>query len=161
MGRKALYIVELMEQPIDYSEEVIAAVKHFKSLNLKLRNLPEEERLQKQMVILADLNCDLCKAYNIKTVELRFGGGYAHFNSAANRICLGGKFSIITYLHEFAHAMRSNLGISANNRNEEEKAARHWSVLLFKTVFPIAYENLDVSPESTGPHDFLLVRPTR
>ena len=158
MGTKAQYVVELMEQPLEYPEAALEAVKEFKAKNLKLRNLPEAERLPGQLTIMHEMIDKLSDAYNITRVNFNFLVGWAYFNRDSNTIYLGGKFSIITCLHEFAHALRFHWGLN-EGRIKEETIARHWSVLLFKTLFPIAYENLVMWEGSTGPHDFCLVRP--
>lgn len=78
----------------------------------------------------------LCAAYGLDMVRLAVRGiGTARSNGMfcreANTITLVGKLSVVTFLHEFAHA-----------RGMKERGACRWSVNLFKRVFPKQYEKL-------------------
>lgn len=53
-------------------------------------------------------------------------GSYSHFTQ---EIKLYGRLSVITFLHEFAHAL-----------GKDEKYACIWSVNLFKRIFPKSFE---------------------
>jgi hypothetical protein len=56
----------------------------------------------------------------------------SYYNDQTRTIVMVGKLSIVTLLHEFAHAL---LGRS-------ERDAQEWSINLFKAVYPIAFDNL-------------------
>ncbi len=65
--------------------------------------------------------------------ESHFGGG--HYHLERNEIVMSDRLSVITYLHEYAHAM----GML------EETDAIRWSVNLFKKVFPKSFKALKVN----------------
>lgn len=52
-------------------------------------------------------------------------------------IILVGRFSVMTYLHELAHAVEWNTTGSTS-----EQSATQWSHHLFKTLFPLSYSRL-------------------
>jgi len=91
------------------------------------------ERKQKFLT----LNRALAEAYGIAEPDLRFGridgssSGSSHYIPALHRIVLVGKLSVVTYLHEFAHA-----------RGMGERDACRWSINLFRRCFPRQYARL-------------------
>lgn len=58
-------------------------------------------------------------------------GSSAHSNYGNNRIVLSGRLSVITFLHEWAHA----LGMG-------QSGAVEWSNFYFKKVFPLSAQRL-------------------
>lgn len=56
----------------------------------------------------------------------------SHYDRLTDTITMVGKLSIITYLHEYAHAL-----------GKDEYGAVKWSLSLFKRVYPIAFEKLN------------------
>lgn len=111
----------------------IAAVKEFK------KNAPKNtcaDRFAKLCTLCADLN----KVYGLRVTMVwdgnenaphSFESCYSPMNGV---IHMNGKLSIITFLHEYAHALG----------RDEEKAVL-WSLSLFKRTFPIAFEKLNPS----------------
>lgn len=85
-----------------------------------------DERRQK----FARLVVALSNAYAIEVPRLVFrendnAGGGGKYLPLSRTLVLGGRISVITALHEFAH-----------HRGMGERAACRWSINLFKRVFP-------------------------
>ncbi len=84
-----------------------------------------------------NLNRNLAAAYGITEPELDFGtlegghSGSSHYIPAVHRIVLVGRASVVSFLHEFAHA-----------RGMGERGACRWSINLFRRVFPKQYAKL-------------------
>jgi hypothetical protein len=81
------------------------------------------------------LNRDLAAAYGIAEPRLVFqnveaGGssGASSYRPSTHTITLSGKLSVLTYLHEFAHA-----------RGADERQACRWSLNLFRRCFPRSF----------------------
>lgn len=117
---------------VEIKKETYIIMRKFKKMKPYRGTL--EERKQK----FKWLNKELSKLYNIPIPKLIFENnysyifsGYSYYNSATHTICLYGRLSIITYLHEFAHAL---------GYGEEE--ARNFSQTIFKTTFPILWSKL-------------------
>lgn len=83
------------------------------------------------------LNHDLAVAYGIREPDLLFGvldgssSCRSRYMSSSHEIVLTGKLSVVTYLHEFAHA-----------RGMGERGACRWSLNLFRRVWPRQYGRL-------------------
>ena len=56
-------------------------------------------------------------------------------------IILSGKLSVITFLHEFGHAIVTEKFVKMP-REKEEKMVQEWAVKLFSKVFPEKFEKL-------------------
>jgi len=115
-----------------YNDKTIAAMKKFRGSHAW-----KGTQTQRQTK-LKTLNKELAKANNIKIPKLKFqmldgtDSGHSSYNQYEHGITLRGRISVVTYLHEFAHAM--------GHYNEE--IARHWSIGLFKQIFPISFSKL-------------------
>jgi hypothetical protein len=75
----------------------------------------------------------LSAAYGIPEPRLDFVGGggesfASHYEPARHRIVLWGRLSVVTFLHEFAHA-----------RGADERRACRWSINLFRRCFPRSF----------------------
>ena len=108
------------------------AVRRFRSLK-PYRVSPEE------FLVLVDVFYgDLADIYNIPHPEVVHEGewegssGGSSYNSGTHTVTLRGKKSLITTLHEFAHA-----------RGYGETGAVWWSVNLFKTLWPKSFDQLE------------------
>jgi len=116
---------------VKIKEETYIIMRKFKKMKPYRGTL--EERKEK----FKWLNKELSKLYNIPIPELIFiinnhkHSGYSYYNCLTHTICLQGRLSIITYLHEFAHA----LGYG-------EEGARKFSQTIFKKTFPILWSKL-------------------
>jgi|TARA_Y100000310_G_scaffold338657_1_gene428978 hypothetical protein len=73
----------------------------------------------------------LCKAYGIHPT-MRFGIGLGSFYDAKKGLIVLATTSVITQLHEFAHAL---------NGSDEEYAVR-WSLNMFREHFPLSFSRL-------------------
>jgi len=149
MANKSEYVKRLVAEEIAFPEAVLTALKHFKK-TYRNRDLPAglvarregmEEMLEK-----------FCTAYNIPAIafavdDLSENGdsGSSSFCSISRTITMRGKLSVITFLHEFAHALLPDTG---------EEGARKWSLTLFKKVYPRAFERLEMG--EPGENAFLL-----
>jgi hypothetical protein len=81
------------------------------------------------------LNGALAAAYGSTRPRLVFAGveadtssGASSYRPATHTITLAGKLSVLTYLHEFAHA-----------RGADERQACRWSINLFRRSFPRSF----------------------
>lgn len=122
---------EVLRRQKKYNPDALRAMKAFR------RSKPWRGDFQEQKAKFQALHDALCEVYGM-TTELRFvniGGGdsgSSHFIPTQNRINLCGRFSVITYLHEFGHA-----------RGWDERYACIWSINLFKRIFPKSFERCD------------------
>jgi hypothetical protein len=93
------------------------------------------ERVEK----LRKLHRALCKAYSthiglvIDVPERETKHGNGCYIEQGREIVLSGKLSVLTYLHEFAHATVAGL---------DEFKACGWSVNLYKRIFPVAWRKM-------------------
>lgn len=109
-------------RPKEYSEDnVDKRIEKFKWINSKLSQIYGiEEPIIKKGII------------NEESWNIPGASGSSMFDGSS--IILDGKFSVITYLHEFGHA-----------RGFDETDATIWSTNLFKRIFPISYSKLQGS----------------
>jgi len=110
-----------------YKREVLKAMKRFK------KSKPFRGEFVERRAKFAKVFYELCNAYDISiNLELPIeesgagNGYYSHFNRS---VSLVGKLSVVTLLHEFAHALGKN-----------EKGACSWSLNLFRRFFPRSFE---------------------
>lgn len=116
-----------------------------------VRNIIIEQqffKLQKKtkFLILDNLLKDLCKTYNIKKIELKYiplnnpieylflYNGF--YNKDNNTLYLNEKLSLITFLHEFKHAVQH-----LKNKPNNEEIARGYSLSLFYLASPKHFNN--------------------
>ena len=122
--------------------EILSATKRFRPAALKaVREFAErrpwsgtvEERKRK----LRLLNRALAAAYDIPKPELAFesidgsSSRASHYVPSQHRIVMVGRLSVVTFLHEFAHAL-----------GHDERGATRWSANLFRQCFPRQYARL-------------------
>lgn len=114
-----------------FRRETLEAVNRFREMR------PWHGSMQERKRKFTWLNSMLAKAYGIPEPDLRFGtldgthSGNSRYLSNRHRILLVGKLSVVTFLHEFAHA-----------RGMDEKEACRWSINLFRTAFPLNFSTL-------------------
>lgn len=120
----------------EYSDEVIAAMKEFRGKHIW--RIPLDEKI----VATQKLFSRLCELYKIEGATLECQLEENAQDSFASRctpdtrtVTLVGKYSVITFLHEFAH-----LAFGAS-----ETKAVAWSINLFKIIFPRSFSRLDES----------------
>lgn len=120
-------VAEVLDPPVRFKPATVAAVLRFK--RLKPWRGSEQERIAK----FKQLHADLCHAYG-KATMLQIGvldggdSGSSYYRPATDTITLCGRLSVLTYLHEFAHAL-----------GRDEHGACRWSLNLFRQAFPISF----------------------
>lgn len=120
-------VAEVLSPPVRFKAETLEAVRCF------ARSKPWRGSLEQRKRKFETLHAELCRIYEKRTT-LTFGeldggcSGASHYISALDRIVLVGKLSVVTYLHEFAHAL-----------GRDERGAVRWSVCLFRACFPHSY----------------------
>jgi len=124
-------VLEVIDDDMRFRAAALQAVHQFSESSPWSGSLTErKEKFRK-------LNQALAEAYNIAEPDLCFGridgsnSSSSHFIPAHNRIVLVGKLSVVTYLHEFAHA-----------RGMGERGACRWSINVFRRIFPDQYARL-------------------
>jgi hypothetical protein len=125
-------VAEVLDDKLKYRKETENALEKFKSLH------PWSGTKQEIQDKLRILNDDLAKVYKIESPQIvfvrKFVYGCCYF-PIGNLIVLehekDGKYSVITFLHEFGHALGKN-----------EKETCKWSINLFRKYFPESYNKL-------------------
>lgn len=124
-------VTEVLDDGARFKPAALRALREFR------RSRPWRGSVQEREEKFRALHRALAGAYSIREPELLFealdGGtsGRSHYIPALHRIVLSGKLSVVTYLHEFAHA-----------RGMGERGAARWSINLFRRVFPRQYGRL-------------------
>ncbi len=126
---------ECLRDGMKFRRGGVAAVKAFR------RAGPWRGTLDERKARFRGLNDALAEAYEMPTPELRFAGIDGSFSGASSCrrrgearpavITMRGKLSVVTFLHEFAHAL-----------GRDERGACRWSINLFRRVFPEQYARL-------------------
>jgi len=122
-------VAEVLREGKKYKADTLRAVKNLR------RSKAWRGTLEEQQEKIKTLHQELCSIYNLRTV-LEFIGhngteedsGSSRFDSSIDKIYLSGRISVVTYLHEFAHA-----------RGMDERKACIWSINLFRRIFPNSY----------------------
>ena len=124
-------VIEVLDDDIQYPSTVMQAVESFAAAQ------PWHGSIISRKKKFLQLNRDLARACNIDEPNLGFGpldgssSGSSYYSASNHRIVLIGKLSVVTFLHEFAHA----LGF-------DEREACRWSINLFRKCFPRQYSRL-------------------
>ena len=124
-------VLEVVDNAARFRATALRAVRVFAASNPWSGTIPERKEK------LRGLNKSLAAAYNIPEPELPFGridgssSGSSHYIPSHHRIVLEGKLSVVTYMHEFAHARRMG-----------ERSACRWSINIFRKCFPLQYSRL-------------------
>ena len=126
---------ECLRDGMRFRRGVVAAVKAFRRVG------PWRGTLDERKGKFRRLNEALAEAYGMPTPELHFAGIDGSFSGASSCrrrgegraavITMRGKLSVVTFLHEFAHAL-----------GRDEHGACRWSINLFRRVFPEQYARL-------------------
>jgi len=109
-----------------YKPEVLRALRAFR--RAKAWRGTVGQRTQR----FAELHRELCRIYR-RSTALYFEPGPGDSGSSCyvpvrDQIILRGRLSVVTYLHEFAHAL-----------GKDERGACAWSINLFRRIFPRSY----------------------
>jgi hypothetical protein len=120
-------VVEVLDPPVRFRPSVILAVGRFAS-SKPYRGTDDDRKAK-----FASLHGDLCAVYE-KGTRLVFGpldggdSGASHYSPVFDEVTLRGRLSVVTYLHEFAHAL-----------GRDERGAVRWSVNLYRACFPRSF----------------------
>lgn len=119
-------VEEVLDARMTFNPAALRAVRAF------ARAKPWRGSLDDQHLKFRTLHAALCKAYGLDPhPRLIFANDHATcsgsscFIPSASAIVLRGRLSVVTYLHEFAHA-----------RGMNERQACRFSLNLFRRVFP-------------------------
>ena len=128
-------VAECLDERARYRRGVVVAARAF------AREGPWRGTLEERAAKFRRLNAALARAYGMPAPELRFAGIHGSFSGASSCrrggdgspavITMRGKLSVVTFLHEFAHAL-----------GRDERGACRWSINLFRRVFPEQYARL-------------------
>ena len=118
---------EVLDPPVRFRDDVIVAVQRF------AEQKPWRGTVAERTAKLLVLHTNLCEIYSKQTTlgfEFLDGGdsGGSTYEPTSDAITIRGKASVVTYLHEFAHAL-----------GRDEHGAVRWSVNLFRQCFPISF----------------------
>jgi hypothetical protein len=118
---------EVLDPPVRFRAETVQAVRRFK------RSKPWRGTVDERKAKFDRLHRDLNAVYR-RATRLAFGvldggdSGSSHYTPSTDTITLCGRLSVLTYLHEFAHAL-----------GRDERGACRWSLNLFRAVFPVSF----------------------
>lgn len=145
-------VAEVIDDSITYKPAALAAVRAF------ARSKPWRGTASERIAKVIQVNSDLAAAYSIPVPQLFFmdladgllnppptppgSSGSSFYRPSDHSITLTGKLSVVTYLHEFGHAL-----------GKDERQTCRWSLNLFKRCFPRSYARL-------RPMGHMLVSPT-
>src|SRR4051812_48953836 len=122
-------VAEILDPGLTFRPAALRAVRAF------ARGKPWRGSTARRKEKFRRLNRELAAAYGIAEPRLSFAGveagahsGASNYRPACHTITLRGKLSVLTYLHEFAHA-----------RGADERQACRWSVNLFRRCFPRSF----------------------
>jgi hypothetical protein len=125
---------EVIDDEATYSADVLQAVRAY------ARSKPWQGTIAQRQAKLMALHLELCRIYD-RPVELHFNissegetdQARCRFMARSDSIVIGGRISVVNYLHTFAAA----LGKTSRSRFK-------WSVNLFRRCFPRSYANLQI-----------------
>ncbi len=122
-------VQEVLDPALRFKPAALRAVRAF------ARSKPWRGTIEERKAKFRRLNSDLAGAYGIGKPQLNFVAvdpntptGQTNYWPAGHIITLIGKLSVLTYLHEFAHA-----------RGADERQACRWSINLFRRCFPRSF----------------------
>lgn len=124
-------VIEVLNDRMRFKPAALQAVRNF------ARSRPWRGTLKERKGKFRRLNRALSATYDIDEPELLFRqihgtySGGSHFIPSQYRIVITGKMSVVTFLHEFAHA-----------RGLDEQSACRWSINLFRRMFPAQFGRL-------------------
>ena len=124
-------VVEILDDQMTFSSDLLQAVQGF------AESKPWEGSTQSRKEKFRLLNRSMAEACRIEPPKLIFGKidgrsiGGSCYTPRIHRIVIVGKLSVVTFLHEFGHAL-----------GHGEKGACRWSINLFRKCFPRQYARL-------------------
>jgi len=122
----------LVDNKISLNRDAYAALQEF--VRSKVFRGEIEERKAKFVKLHEKLNAAYRLSVNLAFGELTDDGdsGSSSYNPETDTVTLRGKLSVITYLHEYAHA----------RFGPDETEAVHWSLSVFARFFPLSFAKL-------------------
>ena len=123
-------VKEILDSTKKYDERVIAALYELRRSHAWRGTI--QERFQKFLKLHSKLNEIYNKSTKLEAniIEENSDSGSSSWDMFNDTITLRGKLSVVTYLHEYAHALFGT----------DERKAVEWSVNLFKQVFLRSFE---------------------
>lgn len=125
---------EVLDPPVVFKQSVIDAVTNFKTMGAWTGNLQEKfakfQTLNDSLNEVYGLNVALINDIGVEN-DSPGSSGSSYFNPSLNEIHLQGRLSVVTFLHEYAHAL-----------DKDERDAVRWSLNLFRQVFPTQFAAL-------------------
>lgn len=127
-------VAECLQDGRRYRPAALAALRAFR------RSRPWRGTIIERLEKFQHLHAALCAAYGLSTrlrcvdVDRNRCSGSSSYTPIADMITLRGRLSVVTYLHEFGHA----LGYG-------EQGACRWSINLFRRMFPRSFARLRAS----------------
>jgi hypothetical protein len=124
-------VAEILDDAMKFRCATLQAMQQFAAAG------PWSGTVEERQGQIRRLNRALAAAYEITEPDIVFetlGGcssSRSRYIAVRHRIVLTGKLSVITYLHEFAHAM-----------GHGERMASKWSINLFRLIFPQRFSGL-------------------
>lgn len=124
-------VIEVLDDNMRFRSRTLRTLKAFASLG------PWSGTLAARRQKFIWLNQRLADIYGVPEPKLSFGqldgssSGSSHYIPSQHRIVLLGRLSVVTFLHEFAHAL-----------GHDERRATRWSANLFRRCFPRQYARL-------------------
>ncbi len=124
-------VIEILDDQMTFSNDLLQAVQKFAEWK------PWKGSTDSRKEKFRQLNRSMAAACRIKLPKLIFGEldggstGDSHYRPQSHRIIIVGKLSVVTFLHEFAHAL-----------GHGEREACRWSINLFRKCFPRQYSRL-------------------
>jgi hypothetical protein len=120
-------VAEVLDPQMKFDRAALAAVRAFAA------SRPYRQTVALREQLVRELCAALSAAYGIRAPRLvvrwsRGSSGASCYRPLPHRIELRGRFSVVTFLHEFAHA-----------RGFDERGACRWSINLFAKCFPRSF----------------------
>ena len=124
-------VLEVLDDEITYPDELLCVMRIFAA------SKPWSGSIDARKRKFSDANRMMADACGVEMPTLDFGAldggssGSSHYIPSDHRIVIVGKLSVVTFLHEFAHAL-----------GHDEQEACRWSINLFCKCFPRQYSRL-------------------
>ena len=124
-------VVEVLDDQMSFSSDLIQAVQRFAD------SRPWRGSTESRQEKFRECNRSMAGPCGIEPPTLVFGRldggstGASHYVPRDHRIVLTGKLSVVTFLHEYGHAVGFG-----------ERAACRWSINLFRKCFPRQFSRL-------------------
>ncbi len=124
-------VLEVIDPNVRFNPDALRAVRDY------AKSKPWRGEMDSREEKFSRLNRGLAEAYDMPMPGLIFGvldgsgSGSSYYHPTRHEIVLNGRLSVVTYLHEFAHA-----------RGMGERSACRWSINMFRKCFPKSFSRL-------------------